>query len=686
MQQGSQPSAISLELGVVNGEVVQAIRTSDSNTARMIKFRLRNDFEGAKLTNLPDNAFAQQDAKELHSADVILKNDLYSIKRWRELLTEADPVSGLFSALATNQYSRFFGHFALSLSPVDSKQLERQRRCFEKLQSPFFRNRRRASSWFEKGSRSQSLLARIATWPFGLLAPSLKFEEPSMNVASSRHHERETDVQSGSNKLSGSCFYSRMKVSIYGTQDEPELAQSLIQQVYSPLAQFNSPRNGQFKLSRKPTSLKRRFFLLDCSEVASIYHPPVHTTERQSSSRMRQLEPPINLPLAKDHDDLFLLGKTAYHDQQHVFGLHDQDASLHGFVVGSSGSGKTTLLKTAIASLIKRGVGFTLVDFHGDFAREVRAMIPRNQKHNLVDFDATDEDPIAFNPLACSDKNRWPVIADSVLAAMKNLFGNSWGPRLEQILLNALSACIAAGDTTLMDVRRMLEQEPLRTKILSRVDDPIVREFWLTTFAGWSKSYRQEAIQSVINKLDGLLSPKLRAMLCQTKPSFNFRQAFDTGNFIVVNLARGEVGQTAASALGSLVLSSIQNAALSRANFAEKERLLHYVFLDEVQIYANPHALTSLLSEARKFRIAVWSATQTFSSVDQDILPIIIGNSANLVSFKINHQDATIVASILCNQVMPSELEALPRFYSFCRLICDSEVQKTFSLKTIRKS
>jgi type IV secretory pathway TraG/TraD family ATPase VirD4 len=378
------------------------------------------------------------------------------------------------------------------------------------------------------------------------------------------------------------------------------------------------------------------------------------------------------------------LGQTMFHYNRDTFGLMDRDAGLHGFVVGSSGSGKTTLLTTAIKSLIERGQGVTLVDFHGDFAKSILGSIPRSSQHRVVDFSPLSATPIAFNPLSCTTKEMWPIIADANLSAMKNLFGNSWGPRLEQILLNALSATIAAGDTTLLDVRRMLVDEPLRVNILTRVDDPVVREFWLGTFASWSKSYRTEAIQSVINKLDALLTPKLRGMLCQTGPSFDFRNAFDQRKIVIVNLARGQMGPTAASTLGSFVLSAIQNAALSRADMPEKDRLPHTVFLDELQLYSNPQALTSLLSEARKYRVAVWSATQSLASVDRDeVLPIVLANAANFISFRVSQKDAVEIAPMLDNRVTPQDIVSLPRFTAYARMMVNGEVQPPFSLQTI---
>ena len=338
----------------------------------------------------------------------------------------------------------------------------------------------------------------------------------------------------------------------------------------------------------------------------------------------------------------------------------------------------------AICSLIEQGHGITLVDFHGDFARSIHAIVPKKHQNRIVSFSPLDDSPIAFNPLHCVDRDGWPLVTDSMVAAMKNLFGDSWGPRLEQILQMALSACIAAGDTTLQDVRSMLTNEPLRMNILSRVDDPVVRQFWLVTFASWGRRLQTEACQSVINKLDALLTPRLRSMLCQRGPSFDFRQAFDERKIVIVNLARGQVGQTAASTLGSLVLSAIQNAALSRAEVPEDHRVPHFVFLDELQLYSNPQALTSLLAEARKYRIAVWSATQSLSSVDRDnVLPIVLANAANFVSFRVSQNDATEIAQMLDECVSHADLVSLPRFHAYARLIVGGEVQPPFSLQTV---
>ncbi len=635
---------------------------------------------------MPDAAYEPQSETSVYFADVALKNDLYSIKRWPELLTESDPLTALLGSLAVNNHAKFFSHVVVMVVPLTETEHKRHRDCFLSLQSPFFQRHDWIAFGFERVARSSKPLVRGLGWVMKRTSRGPKLAEPTITVGSSRHHERETDVQSASNKLNSACFATTIRIRVYGPPNQINLATEIINQVFAPLAQYNAPRLGQFRLGKvqMQPSRNRRFFLLSCPELASIFHPPVVTTERLATNRLIQLESPKDLPIASKDARIMNLGQTHFHDHRQRFGLFDKDAGLHGFVVGSSGSGKTTLLTTAIDSLIKRGQGITLVDFHGDFAKSILSRIPKQFRSKVVDFSPLSDKPIAFNPLSCPELERWPLVADSVLAAMKNLFGDSWGPRLEQILFNALSAAIASGNSNLLDVRQMLVDESARMKMLANVEDPVVREFWLGTFASWGKRLQIEAVQSVINKLDALLTPKLRAILCQKGSSFNFRTAFDQQKIVVVNLARGQMGQTAASTLGSFVLSAIQNAALSRADMPEDQRLPHTVFLDELQLYSNPQALTSLLSEARKYRVAVWSATQSLASIDRDeVLPIVLANAANFISFRVSQKDAVEIAPMLDDKVTPRDIVSLPRFHAYARVMINGEVQSPFSLVTI---
>ena len=144
-----QASPLSMELGIVNGEVVQAFRINNKNIARTLKNALRNVYPTCKLTTLPDNAFAPQNASKCHFSDVVLKGDLYSIRQWQQLLTQSDPLSTLLGALSVNQHSHCFGHLTISLTPLGHREMNVHRRAFNSLQKDLYQQHDLLAAVFE---------------------------------------------------------------------------------------------------------------------------------------------------------------------------------------------------------------------------------------------------------------------------------------------------------------------------------------------------------------------------------------------------------------------------------------------------------------------------------------------------------------------------------------------------------
>ena len=190
-------SPLSLELGVVNGEVVQAFRTTDKNVLRSLKNALRNVFPTCKLYTLPDDSFTPQKETSTLFADVALRNDLYSIRRWQQLLTQSDPLSTLLGALSVNEHSRCFGHVAITLVPVDQRRMKIHRQAFKNMQRDLFRRHDLLAKLFEFSARARRPSSRLPSWIMARFAGGKDFDQ-SGNLGSTRHHDRETDVQSAS--------------------------------------------------------------------------------------------------------------------------------------------------------------------------------------------------------------------------------------------------------------------------------------------------------------------------------------------------------------------------------------------------------------------------------------------------------------------------------------------------------
>jgi hypothetical protein len=127
-----------------------------------------------------------------------------------------------------------------------------------------------------------------------------------------------------------------------------------------------------------------------------------------------------------------------------------------------------------------------------------------------------------------------------------------------------------------------------------------VRDFWLREYESYPARFRIEAIAPIQNKVGAFLAnPLLNRILTQPQSAFDVRQMMDGGKILLVNLAKGKIGEDTAALLGALLVSTISMAALGRAEVPEKRRRDFSVYLDEFQTFTTL-SLANMLSELRK--------------------------------------------------------------------------------------
>lgn len=310
-----------------------------------------------------------------------------------------------------------------------------------------------------------------------------------------------------------------------------------------------------------------------------------------------------------------IFAQTNWRGTKKPFGIRQEDRLHHMYMIGKTGTGKTTLLETLIRQDMAAGQGLALLDPHGDLVGRVAASVPEHRKTDLVYFNVPDrERPLAFNPLASVPPAKQSLVASGILEAFKKLWVDSWGPRLEHILRNALLALVEQPGATLADVLRLLNDQPYRRRAAGRVSNPRVRDFWLREYEGYPARFRAEAIAPVQNKVGAFLAdPVLNAVFTQRRSGFDLRQVMDESGILLVNLSKGRLGEDAAGLLGALLVSSLGAAALARADVQELERPGFFVYLDEFQSFTTP-ALASILWELRKYRLGLVLAHQSSCS------------------------------------------------------------------------
>ena len=352
--------------------------------------------------------------------------------------------------------------------------------------------------------------------------------------------------------------------------------------------------------------------------------------------------------------------------------LSRSDLRRHLYVIGKTGTGKSTLLFNLMRADLDTGHGFALLDPHGDLALAVADATPAWRiAHGVIYLDPSDlAYPVGFNPVGAVPPDHRPLVAAHVVAAFQHIWGNSWGPRLEYILTNALRLLLDAPGSTLLGLPRLLADERYRLRLLAHTRDPVVRNFWEVEFAQYNERFATEAIAPIQNKVGTLLSPPaIRNMLGQAKSTINIRGIMDRGQVLIVNLAKGKLGEAPTHLLGAFLATAFAQAAEARADVPEHERRDFTLYADEFQHFATD-SFATILSEARKYHLALVLAHQFVGQLPDLLRQAVIGNAGSIVAFRIGAEDAPLIASELGIQ-SPSALTDTANFSAWAKLMRD---------------
>jgi hypothetical protein len=376
--------------------------------------------------------------------------------------------------------------------------------------------------------------------------------------------------------------------------------------------------------------------------------------------------------------------RTNFRNDRRIFGIKQADRRSHMYIIGKTGTGKSTLLETMVLHDIAAGAGLALLDPHGDLVERILANIPENRKSNLIYFNAPDmAHPLGFNPLESVHPAKRPLAASGLLEVFKKMWADTWGPRLEHILRNAFLALLDQPQATLADVLRLLADVSYRKQVCLNIFNAQVKYFWQREFESYPMRFRAEAIAPIQNKVGAFLSnPIMRNIVAQANSAFNLRKVMDEGKILLINLAKGKIGEDNADLLGSMLVSKIALAGLSRASVSESQRRDFYLYLDEFQNFTTL-SLSTMLSELRKYRVGLILCHQYLSQIDPDIRDAILGNAGTIISFRIGSEDAEILEREFYPEFRRSNLVHLANYNIYLKLMIDGVVSRPFSAETL---
>lgn len=506
-------------------------------------------------------------------------------------------------------------------------------------------------------------------------------------------------------KIKFNGFKTAIRVAV--SSDSKERSRLLQAEVTNSFSSFNNPSGNSFILRRALLWQRKRLItalvkrnkrfvpgsqILNVEEIATFFHfPTMKFANLHNISWHKTIlsEPPQNLPVAeyltpeeKGETNFFAI--TEFKNKPTVFGIKDIDRRKHFYLIGKTGSGKSTLIANMAINDIRNRKGLCVIDPHGDLCEILLNYIPSYRVNDVVYLDPADsKQTFALNPLTVDNPEQKELVVSGIVAIFHKLYGHTWGPRLEYILRNALLSVISLPDSTLLMVQDILTDDNFRHKVVEKMQDRVLRNYWINEFEQMQPRLKSESISPILNKVGQFTSSVLmRNIIKSPKSTINLENIMDEGKVVIMNLSQGRIGEDNAALLGAMMITKIQLAAMNRVAMPEAQRKDFYLYVDEFQNFATT-SFIKILSEARKYRLNLILANQYISQVPEDVRAAIFGNVGTMMSFLVGAQDSAFIGKEFGERFKPEDLLLLGNYQAIVKLSVDGITQAPFLSTTL---
>jgi len=493
------------------------------------------------------------------------------------------------------------------------------------------------------------------------------------------------------NKCSKPGFETTIRMVV--SSNTKESAEAHLSNLTSSFSQYNSDHNSFTKVK---TRLKKLFMIdfiyryqplfgaksiLSTEELATIYHFPNKSVETPHIFWLNAKRAPA--PALIPRTGLFL-GKSVYRGVSRPVYISEDDRLRHTYIIGKTGVGKSELLIEMIMQDIRAGKGVCFIDPH-DTVEKIMEMIPPERAEDVIYFNPSDtQRPMGLNMIEAKTEEEKHFITTSIVGLMYKLYDphktGIIGPRFEHAIRNAMLTVMSEPGNTFVEVVRVLTDARYVQELLPKVKDPIVRRYWTDQIAQTSDFHKSEVLDYIVSKFGRFVTNKMmRNIIGQSESAFNFRKVMDEGKILLINLAKGRIGEENSQFLGLILVPKILIGAMSRQDVPEEQRKPLYLYVDEFQNFATPD-FAQILSEARKFGLALTVANQFIGQMEEEVKNAIFGNVGTLVSFRVGVNDANYLQHEYQPVFSETDLINVERFNAYIKTIVNNEPVQPFSL------
>jgi hypothetical protein len=507
-------------------------------------------------------------------------------------------------------------------------------------------------------------------------------------------------VEQITNKLSSPVIESNIRVVV--SAPNREKAESTLTEIESSFNQFNNSLGNGVKFKRKKdnelTELLHNFSYrvfnkdsilpMSLRELTTLMHFPVESIVIDSQLRQTKASTaPAPVGLGKEG---IYMGENVHRNLKTPIYFAPEDRLRHFYAIGQTGTGKSTMLRNMIIQDIKNGEGVCFIDPHGSDVQDILSHIPPERYEDVIYFDPSyAARPMALNMLEydIAKPQQKIFVVNELFGIFQKLYAGSpesMGPMFEQYFRNATMLVIEDPDTgcTLLDVSRVMVDKKFRDLKVSRCKNPVIVQFWreVAEKAGGESSLAN-MVPYITSKFDVFIANDImRPIIAQEKSSFDFRDIMDNKKILLVNLAKGTLGDINSSLIGLILVGKILMAALSRVDLFGKDFPPFYLYIDEFHNITTP-SISTILSEARKYKLSLNIAHQHISQLEEKIRGSVFGNVGTIAALRVSSEDAEFLEKQFSPVFTAKDIMNIDNMNVYLRMLSGGRPVRPFSVE-----
>ena len=431
--------------------------------------------------------------------------------------------------------------------------------------------------------------------------------------------------------------------------------------------------------------------ILNIKELSSIIHFPhwrFNQNPRIAWQKFKIIPAPDDLP-----SEWIVVWYNNYWGVKREIRITDEDRFRHIYILWQTGTGKSTIMLTQAIDDMENGRGFTFIDPHGDAIEVLLKHFPKERIDDLIHFDLWNTSyPIWLNPLEVDpeDADEKDVVTNDLVEMFIQMYWPEiFGPRIQDYFRNA---CLLLMDQpewgTIVDIMRLFTDDAFAEAKMRNLKDPVVASWWNKTYKKMWDREKAEIIPFIQAKFGPFTTwVYVRNIIGQPKSAFKMYDAMQQRKIILLNLAKGISWEETSKLIGKIIAMQVKLSALKRAKIDEKDRVPHYLYVDEFQNYVSA-SFESILSEARKYRLGLVVAHQYTDQLKQewlwgnlDLSKTIFGNVGNMFIYKVGAPDAEFLAKEFEPEFNQTDLTATEKFMGACKISINNQQTRPFSFK-----